>query len=106
VTSPNKLPVKLIDVLAVLAFPFKDAVMIPAAKLPELSLSTTVFGILRGVAVPIAVAAAAIEAALAPPTKLTVVAAEPGPDPVTSPVKEVIALAEPRATSTPEESCI
>ena len=90
--------------MAVLALPFKDAVMMLAAKLPEPSLSTIVLGVLREVAVEIALAAAAIEAALAPPTKLTVTVAAPGPDPVTSPFKEVMALAEPRATSIPAES--
>jgi len=51
VTSPLNDPEKLVAVVAVVAFPDKFAVMVPAAKLPELSRSTIVLGVLVLVAV-------------------------------------------------------
>jgi hypothetical protein len=54
VTSPERDPVKLVEevaVVAVVAFPDRLAVMVPAAKLPEPSRETMVLGVEDDVAV-------------------------------------------------------
>jgi hypothetical protein len=105
VTSPAKLPVKLIVVVELVdveALPFKLAVIVPAAKLPAESLSTRELGTLLDVAVSIKITAAAIADADWPPTKLTVVVVAPGPVPETSPIRDVIAVTEPMTDRTPE----
>jgi hypothetical protein len=74
VTSPDKLPVKFVEVVEVVAFPDKLAVMVPAAKLPEASLLTIVDAVLVAVAAFAAVAPRATLAAVTPPTVETTVA--------------------------------
>ncbi len=49
VTSPDKLPLKLPELVAVVALPFKFAVIVPALKLPDASRATNVFTVLFGV---------------------------------------------------------
>jgi hypothetical protein len=51
VTSPLNDPVKLVAVVAVVAFPDKFAVMVPAEKLPDESRATIALAVLRLVAV-------------------------------------------------------
>jgi hypothetical protein len=112
VTSPDREPVKLVAVMAVVAlvavvaFPVKFAVIVPAAKFPEAFLSTSVLGVFSGVASRYEAVAVAILAAEAPPTNATVAVAIPGPIAVTSPISWVIALDEPNGTSVPVESCM
>jgi hypothetical protein len=50
VTSPDSEPEKLVEVVEVVAFPERFAVMVPAEKLPEASLFTIVEAVLRFVA--------------------------------------------------------
>lgn len=50
VTSPAKLPEKLVAEVAVVAFPDKLAVMVPALKFPDASLRTIVEAVLAEVA--------------------------------------------------------
>jgi len=84
VTSPAKLPLKLVDVVAVVALPLSAAVIVPAEKLPEASRLTMVLAVLALVAALAAVVAEATFAAVCPPTVDTTVALCV---PVTSPAK-------------------
>jgi len=84
VTSPAKVPLKLVAELAVVALPLSAAVIVPAEKLPEASRLTMVFAVLALVAALAAVVADATLAAVCPPTVATTVAPCV---PVTSPAK-------------------
>ncbi len=79
-TSPLNDPVKfvalsaVVALVAVVALPFKLAVITPALKLPEASRLTIVLGVLLFVALFAAVAPVATLAADKPPTVFTTVA--------------------------------
>jgi hypothetical protein len=73
VTFPEREPEKLVEVVAVVAFPDRVAVMVPAEKLPDASLRTIVEAVLAEVAALARVTPAATLAAVCPPTEDTVV---------------------------------
>ena len=97
VTSPESDPLKLVVVVAVVALvalPFKAAVMVPAAKLPEASRLTMVLTVSALVAALAAVVAEATLAADWPPTVLTTVAdCVPVTSPESDPLKLVAVVA-------------
>jgi hypothetical protein len=82
--SPEKVPVKLVALLAVVALPSRVAVMIPALKLPDPSRRTNLPGVFASVAALAAPAPAAMLAAGWPAICETTVALCV---PVTSPEK-------------------
>lgn len=91
VTSPIRLPVKLVElpaVVAVAALPFRVPVMIPAEKFPLASRATSVLAVFAAVELLARVAPAAIFAALMPLTvEITVAPCVPVTSPVSIPVK-------------------
>ena len=92
VTSPVRLPVKLVAlpaVVAVAALPFRTPVMMPAEKFPLASRVTSVLAVFAEAAVLARVAPAAMFAALRPPTVDTTVA---GCVPMTSPARLPVKL--------------
>jgi hypothetical protein len=94
VTSPDSEPEKLVEVTAVVAlvaFPDKVAVIVPAAKFPEASLRTIVEGVLSAVELFARPDPVATEEAVDPPTSETTVA---DCVPVTSPDREPVKLVE------------
>lgn len=88
VTCPDKEPLKLVAVVAVVALPANAAVIMPAAKLPDPSRFTIVLAVLVLTAAFAALAPLATLAAATPPTNDTTVALS---GPVTSPAKVTLA---------------
>jgi hypothetical protein len=74
VTSPAREPEKFVEVVAVVAFPDKVAVMVPAEKLPEASLRTIAEAVFKFVAAFASTEPEATLAAVCPPTEDTTVA--------------------------------
>jgi hypothetical protein len=90
ITSPDNEPLKFVAVVAVVAFPDKLAVIVPAEKLPVPSRLTIVPDEFDAVELLARITPAFTEDAEDPPTVFTVVTAAPGPVPLTSPTKDVI----------------
>ncbi len=90
VTSPPSVPVNVVDELADVALPARSAVIVPAAKFPDVSRRTIVLAVLASVAAFAAVAPAATFAALWPPMFASTVALCV---PVTSPPRLPVKLA-------------
>jgi hypothetical protein len=96
VTSPEREPEKLVEVVEVVAFPDRFAVTVPAEKLPEASLRTMVEAVFKFVEAFASEVAEATFAALCPPTEETTVeVCVPVTSPRRNPVNDVEVVAFP-----------
>src|SRR6266850_955454 len=96
----------VVEVVAVVALPFRAAEIVPAEKLFEASRLTRVLGLLASVAPLAASVAVATLAALLPPTReTTVLDCAPVTSPARLPVKPAGAAAPMSVQLTPLDTC-